>query len=132
MRIATEYTLLDGLIVVPAMFTGARGSAPARLVLDTGASFTTITHELADSLGYSARDGHGLARVTTAVGVEHGYFLRVATIEVLGFALRDIEVHVFDLGHRGIDGLLGMSFLRFLNFDVRPTERRILGEPAAA
>jgi len=38
---------------------------------------------------------------------------------------------VFDLGHTDIDGLLGMNFLSDFNFEIRPTERRILIEKIA-
>jgi hypothetical protein len=30
---------------------------------------------------------------------------------------------VFPLGHKDIDGPVGMSFLRHFNFDVRPADR---------
>ena len=38
---------------------------------------------------------------------------------------------LFDLGHNDIHGLLGMNFLSDFNFEIRPTERRILGENIA-
>jgi hypothetical protein len=37
-------------------------------------------------------------------------------------------VHVFDLGHEDIDGLVGLNFLSELNYEVRSAERRILVE----
>jgi len=35
----------------------------------------------------------------------------VAKLEALGVTIPSCPVHVFDLGHEDIDGLLGLSFL---------------------
>jgi hypothetical protein len=56
------------------------------------------------------------------------YILRVAELAVLGFAMSSFPVHVFDLGHDDIDGLVGLNFLSELNYEVRSAERRILVE----
>lgn len=90
-----------------------------------------MTPELADLVGYSARDGIKRARVRTAVGNEEGYVLRVAELSVLGFAMPSFPVHVFDLGHDDIDGLVGLNFLNDFNYEIRSAERRILVEKIA-
>jgi clan AA aspartic protease (TIGR02281 family) len=100
-------------------------------VLDTGAAVTTITHEMANALGYSARDGYKRTRVHTAIGLEPGYALRVAEFTVLDFTMRNFSVNVFDLGHDDIDGLLGMNFLSEFNYEVRSAEHRLLVEKIA-
>jgi predicted aspartyl protease len=87
--------------------------------------------ELADLIGYSPRDGIKRARVHTAVGEEEGYVLRVAELAVLGVVMTRFPINVFDLGHDDIDGLLGMNFLSEFNFEIRPTEQRILIEKIA-
>ncbi len=87
---------------------------------------TTMIPELADSIGYSARDGFKRTRVHTAIGEEEGYVLRVADLSVLGTTLPSFPVHVFDLGYEDIHGLLGMNFLSEFNFEIRPAESRIL------
>jgi len=89
---------------------------------------TTISPELADLIGYSARDGIQRARVRTAVGSEEGFLLSVAEIEVLGVKISSLKVNVFDLGYSDIDGLLGMNFLNKLNYEIRSAEKRILAE----
>lgn len=38
--------------------------------------------------------------VVTAVGKEHGFLLRVAEFETLGFTLPAFPVHVFELANR--------------------------------
>jgi len=122
----------DGdLIIVHAFVTGPRGVSPARFVLDTGAVLTTMIPEIADLIGYSARDGFRRAKVHTAIGEEEGYVLRVAELSVLGFAMPAFSINVFDLGHEDIDGLLGLNFLSDFNYEIRSAERRILAEKIA-
>lgn len=127
-RHETSFATDGDLIIVEALLTGPRQTMPGLFVLDTGAMFTTMTPELADLIGYSARDGIKRARVHTAIGSEEGYLLRVAKLEALGVSMPSFPVHVFDRGHEDIDGLLGLNFLYELNYDVRSAERRILVE----
>jgi clan AA aspartic protease (TIGR02281 family) len=130
-RRETPFVTRRELIFVIGRITGPRGTTTARLVLDTGASYTTITPEVARSIGYHPHDRLRRTRVRTAIGDEQGYVLGVDRLAVIGIAVGDFPVHVFDLGHDEIDGLLGLNFLSALNYEIRSTERRILVEPAA-
>lgn len=130
-RLETPFVTDDDLIIVETFVTGPRGRLPGRFVLDTGAVATTMTPELADSIGYSPRDAFKRTRVRTAIGHEEGYVLHVAEFTVLGFAMPGFPINVFDLGHDDIDGLLGMNFLLDFNVEIRPAERRILVEKIA-
>jgi predicted aspartyl protease len=125
----TPFVTRAELILIEARVTGPRMAVTARLVLDTGAVYTTITPELAAEIGYSVRDGIRRTRVRTAIGSEEGYVLAVAELAVLGLIVPRLLVHVFDLGHDDIDGLVGLNFLSQLNYEVRSAERRILVEP---
>ena len=127
-RHETPFVIDGDLIIVEASVTGPRGTAPGRFVLDTGAVATTMVAELADLVGYSARDAFKRTKVHAAIGVEDGYVVRVAAFSTLGFMLPGFGIQVFDLGHDDIDGLLGMNFLSDFNFEIRPAERRILVE----
>ena len=127
-RHETPFAIDGDLIIVTALVTGPLGTTGGRFVLDTGAVLTTMTHELADLVGYSARDGIKRARVRTAIGSEEGYVLNVAEFAVLEFAMPSFPIHVFDLGYDNIDGLVGMNFLSELNYEVRSAERRMLVE----
>ena len=130
-RLETRFEPDDDIIVVTARVTGPRGSALGRLVLDTGAAMTTLTPELAVTIGYTARDGIRRTRVRTAVSSEEGYLLSVAEFTALDIVVPSLLVHVFDLGHDDIDGLIGLNFLNQLNYEIRSAERRILVEPVA-
>jgi predicted aspartyl protease len=127
-RRETPFDIDGDLIVVEAFVTGPLKTTVGRFVLDTGAVMTTMTPELADAIGYSARDGIRRTRVRTAIGSEEGYLLHVAELDVLGLAMPRFPVHVFDLGHEDLDGLVGMNLLSELNYEVRSAEQRILVE----
>jgi hypothetical protein len=90
------------LIVVEAEVVGPAGRATeARLVLDTGAAATTLTPRVLEKIGYTRRDGFKRAKVHTAIGEEHGYWIRVAEFTVLGVATPNFALTVFPLGHKG-------------------------------
>jgi predicted aspartyl protease len=127
-RLATLFVTIDDLIIVSVLVTGPRTTLPGVFVLDTGAAITTMTHELASSIGYGPRDGFRRTKVHTAIGEEAGYVLRVSKLTALGFTLASFPVNIFDLGHDDIDGLLGMNFLSEFNYDIRSSERRLLVE----
>ena len=123
------------LIIVHARLWSAQGQErELRLVVDTGAGPTIIALELLDELGYSARQhGEQVASTRSIAGREHGYMLRVKQLECLGMVEQDFRVYAQDLPSGwDIDGLLGLSFLRLLNYEVRSLEGRILAERAEA
>lgn len=131
-RLETPFVIDGDLIIVEAIVTGPRGRVTGRFVLDTGAVLTTMIPELADPIGYSARDGFRRTRVHTAISEEEGYALRVAELAVLGFTIPSFAINVFDLGHEDIHGLIGMNFLGGFNLEIRPAERRVLAEKIAS
>lgn len=123
----TRFDPASDLIIVKARIWGPAGKTPASLAVDTGSAHTVIAAGLIDDLGYSPRHGEQIATVRTAVGKEQGYLLRVSRFWALGFAVPDFRVHVFDLPDGfGIDGLIGLSFLRAFNVELRLAEGRLL------
>jgi hypothetical protein len=97
------------------------------LAVDTAATHTHIVPDILDDLGYSPRDGEQLTVVRSAIGSEPGYMMRATRFAALGFTTKDFRIHVHDLPEGiGIDGLLGLSFLRQFNYEIRSAEGRIL------
>src|SRR5215468_12654004 len=117
MRLSSSFVRDRELFLVEAEVVGPVRTTEARLVLDTGAAATTLTPRVIEKVGYTRRDGVKRAKVHTAIGQEHGYWLRVAELTVLGVSTPSFAVTVFPLGHKDIDGLVGMNFLRHFNFD---------------
>lgn len=119
------------LIIVEARVWRSLESVPVSLAIDTGSSETVLAPYVVDDLGYSPRDGEQITRVRSAIGDEQGYTLRVTQFAALGFTLPDFRVHIFDLAAGyGIDGLIGLSFLRRFNYEVRSIEGEIRVERA--
>src|ERR1041384_7422241 len=127
-RLSRSFARKRELIIVDAEISGPVATTEARLVVDTGAAATTLVPEVIGRIGYTHQDSYKKARVHTAVGEEHGYWLHVAEFTVLGVTTPDFALAVFPLGHQDVDGLVGMNFLRHFNLEIRPAERRILLE----
>lgn len=108
------------LIVVPAMVAGT-GGGPAkglRLVLDSGASQTTLPWEFVISLGYGPEATGRRSRIVTGSSVEYAAVVTVRAVSAIGETVQDLEVLCHDLPEEAhVDGLLGMNFLR--HFDLR-------------
>lgn len=129
----TRFDTRRDLIFVPGLVWSVHGEpTPLRFVVDTGAAMTIIVPDMLDDLGYSARE-HGV-EVASTRGVaarEQGYTLRVQRFGCLGFQESSFLVYAQELPSGwGIDGLLGLSFLRVLNYEVRSLEGRIIAERA--
>ncbi len=118
-----EYQLDGELIVVPVYLVGKRGIYDGMFILDTGASGIIIDHSVAFDLGYSASDGIGFSTVSSAVGKEKGYRLLVKEFETLGQKFNEVEVRCHDLKDQGVEGLVGMSFLKQFKWCVDPINK---------
>jgi clan AA aspartic protease (TIGR02281 family) len=102
---------------LPVTINGVRGT----LVLDTGATFVSLTNSFAQKAGVELDQG-SIVRLRTANGIADGKRGRAQTIQLRSLLAKDVPVVVQAGGYgAGIDGLLGMSFLsRFtVNIDAR-------------
>ncbi|HEX2689996.1 MAG TPA: retropepsin-like aspartic protease [Kofleriaceae bacterium] len=130
----TRFNRKRDLIIIRGFVWGPlhRQRRPLRLVLDTGAAETIIVPDVLDELGYNPREGEAISVMRSAVGREEGYLIRIARFDCLGHQSRDFRVHAHDLPDGwNIQGLIGLSFLRELNYEIRSLEGRILVERAA-
>ena len=89
------------------------------LIVDTGASSTAFSSELAFDIGLSPDSRYGTATVSTASGNSEAWIGLVESIK-LGEAERtNVRVFVMEnLGGNGIDGLLGLNFLNGFNWKI--------------
>jgi len=128
----TRFDPRQDLVYVSGTVRGPRSATQLRLLVDTGASMSTIVPGIVDQIGYGVRDGGPRTTVRTALDSEHGYVLRVARFAALGFAMANFPVNVFDLADRDVcDGLIGFNFLRCFNCQIRPKDGCILLENIA-
>lgn len=126
LKAETSFELVGELIGVDAVIVGPAGSAKVTLILDTAAVMTTIVPSVAESIGLSASLRESRSVTRTAAAEERGYVVR-SEISALGFTTPNHRTVVADLGY-GIEGVLGINFLRDFNIELRFAERRILVE----
>ena len=101
------------LIIVPARLYRGNRPETARLALDTGATRTVVSQEVALSLGYEPSALQERVRIITGSGAMSVHLLNVDTIKALGKAATNMRVLCHTLPSRAaIDGVLGLDFLR--------------------
>jgi predicted aspartyl protease len=101
------------LIIVPARIHSRDSRETVDLVLDTGATRTVVSSEVARSPGYDPAALGERARITTGSGALSVPLLSVEKIEALGKAATNMRILCHTLPSRAaIDGVLGLDFLR--------------------
>ena len=131
--IITPFDAADELIIIPATIWNARGSYRELLMaVDTGSTETLVMPHITDELGYGAHLAEQITVIRSVLGREQGYLMSVARFSALGFDMPDFRMHVHDLpdGY-GIEGILGLSFLRRFDYDVRSIRGELRVAPAS-
>ena len=116
----TKVTISGNHVIVPASIGYGEREVQARLVLDTGAAFTTISPAVAARLGITAeRTGKGVAQVVGGALIETGT-VKIGRLTVGPCTRSGLDIHI--VPHNGppvdFDGLLGMDFLRGLTYRI--------------
>lgn len=114
------------VIVLPVELTGPAGTQTLDLVLDTGASLVLVHRKDARLLGYDVDAAERSRSITTVSGIERLPVLTAERVRALGVAVDDVDLVCHDLPPgSGVDGLLGLSFLRHLDLDLHLRSGRI-------
>ena len=93
--------------------------AAAKFVVDTGASYTTISQATAKELEIDLESNPSLIPLQTANGIIQAPLVSVRSIEVGGLGLKDLTVAVHDVfPDPAIAGLLGLNFLSQFRLDI--------------
>ena len=111
-----------GLVIVQTERFGPTGSIVLSLALDTGATGTMVNVAPLTTIGYDPSLAPDRVQVTTGSGVEYAPRLSVSRIKALGQERSNFLVLAHTLPpSAGIDGLLGLDFLRgrVVNIDFR-------------
>jgi hypothetical protein len=123
----TRFDPSDTLIIITARIWGPLGDDQVSLAFDTAATQTHVVPEFLDQIGYGPQHGDRITSITSAIGDEPGYMMPVTRFSALGFTLTNFRIHVHDLPDTlGIQGLLGLSFLKQFDYEIRSAEGRIL------
>ena len=91
----------------------------ANFIVDTGASYTTISQATARQLDIDLEKDYPILHFQTANGVIQAPLVSVQSIEVGGLKLKDISVAVHDVfPDPAVTGLLGLNFLSQFRVDI--------------
>lgn len=109
---------LEGtVILVDVVLTGKRAIKSIKMIVDTGATITTIPIESAIAIGCDPTKPKRRIELITASGIEYAPMVTVPKIEFLGFTLRNTDVICHNLPPQSVgSGLLGLNILK--NFDL--------------
>lgn len=117
-----EFNLKSGIIPVNVELHG-KSVLTVRMALDTGATFTIISWDAADLLGYVPRTSSKI-NIVTASGIEAVKTLKIKKLYALGQEMKNMEILCHNLPtESAVDGLLGLDFIQnfdlFINFKKR-------------
>jgi clan AA aspartic protease (TIGR02281 family) len=116
----TEVALLpqtDNTYVVPAL---VNRKYMATFLIDTGASYTVITPQMAEALGVKPTAQNPTVPVTTANGILYAPIVKLKHVSLGGMQVDDVDAVVTPLGDTPqISGLLGMSFFHGMELSFK-------------
>ena len=115
----TRISIVNNQIIVPVVLRNNGRIVTARMILDTGASVTTIYSKLASELNLG-KNKLSVIKSTSANGTKTDALLtKVDLIEVGEKLQANSEVIIMPVRSEiGVDGLLGNSFLKFYIFTI--------------
>ena len=100
-----------------------------KMILDTGATNTTIDSNALYLLGYDLKDSTGTVEIETANGIIETEVFEIDSFSSLGIEKEKFEIQVYDFIAHGIfsdyNGLLGLDFLEGTKFCVDTNENTI-------
>ena len=115
-KVAVPFQKNGALMIVQATLNE---KAAAKFVVDTGASYTTISQATAKELEIDLENNPSLIPLQTANGIIQAPLVSVRSIEVGGLGVKDLTVAVHDVfPDPGIAGLLGLNFLNQFRLDI--------------
>lgn len=107
------------LIFILARAEGPWGMIELRFALDTAATGTVMNADWLTSLGYDPATASEYLQMTTGSSVERVARLPVQKLQALGHERTNFPVVAHNLPpSSGIDGLLGLDFLRGLSLTL--------------
>ena len=127
-KTVTKIDALDGEVIVPLEKKGGgwiiqvelNGMYDANLIVDTGATITSLSEELAFDMGLTPNPNATPISAQTANGTTTAWLTHVRTIRSGDAELENFRVAILDFSNLSkgkVHGLLGLNFLN--NFDWR-------------
>lgn len=115
----------SSVIVVNVLIKNKNNARLIKMVLDTGASISTIPSEIALAIGCDPAKPKRRIEMITASGIEFVPLILVPKISFLGMTVKNVEMACLTLpAQSGVSGLLGLNVLN--NFDIHLLFRKAL------
>lgn len=116
---STPVIITENRVIVPVTITFRGRSVEMRLLLDTGATVTSISENFASQLGVNGSDVRE-GKTTVADGRSVVSFrFKADSLAVANNILQDADTFILPgSGGKGYDGLLGMNFLKNFRYHV--------------
>jgi hypothetical protein len=109
----------DELIIVTLCIDGRHDF---KMLLDTGASHTTIDSNALYMIDYNSKDVAGMAEIETGNGIVEAEILEISSLSSLGLTRKNFFVQVYDFLSHGIfsdyNGVLGLDFFKDTKFCI--------------
>jgi hypothetical protein len=126
----TSYTfkreLLSNLLLITAIIDNR---FQVKIVLDSGATHTTIDSNALYLLGHELREFTGETLIETGAGVVQAKIYQLGQFTTLGITKKNFSFQVYDFLAHGIvsnyDGILGLDFLEGENFCINLQDNTI-------
>lgn len=100
------------LLICLAMLKAGNSRKVTRMVVDSGASFTVISYEVASVLGIHPEKSSQREEIITASGVIDAPVIEIPLFGALGIEVQNLKVLCHDLPRQSrVEGLLGVDFL---------------------
>lgn len=116
---SVRISIVNNQVIVPVKFWNKGRIISARMILDTGASITTIYSQLASELNLGKNELRRVKTTSANGSTTEALLTKVDMIEVGDKSQSEAAViYLPTRSEIGVDGLLGNSFLRFYNFTV--------------
>ena len=92
------------------------------MILDTGATNTTIDSNALYLVGHDLKDSIGMVEIETANGIIETEIFEIDSFSSLGISKEKFQIQVYDFASHGIfsdyNGLLGLDFLEGTKFCI--------------
>lgn len=125
----TKVSMRGNSVMLPVRVQLGGRSVALNLILDTGASSTVIHRQALDRLRIDARKA-GYARVASGDVIET-YAAKLDRIEIGPYSLDGPRAGIIDFqGAAAHDGLLGMDFLRQIDYRIDFENEQVVWEPS--
>ncbi len=90
-----------------------------KLIVDTGASWTAVSSQVAFDIGLSPNSRQGKVTMSTANGLSEAWVGQIQSIRLGEAERKNVRVVVMEnFGEDGIGGLLGLNFLNGFNWQI--------------